>query len=191
MSRYALTAFLNLLPPWWGLAETHTHTLKKPFQLPHKLAKTARHCNTSISFCGIAYQCVASIHRESTLGKRFVRYLFTSDSKEIERDLVVRHYGLDVHNFSASQSLAPQVTHASHLAGKWWVVVTEELKGYPVEVLSYLNVKEAVETLNSYNYVHEDLCPQNLLVFQDGSLWVAILTGAGVAGQECYPLDLN
>jgi len=39
---------------------THTHTMKKPFQLPHKLAKTARHCNTSISFCGITCQCVVS-----------------------------------------------------------------------------------------------------------------------------------
>lgn len=86
---------------------------------------------------------------------------------------MVRRYGLDVHNFSTSQNLAPQVMHASHLACKWWVVAMEELKGNPVEVLSHQNVKEAVETLSSYNYVHGDLCPQNLLVFQDGSLWVA------------------
>jgi len=88
---------------------------------------------------------------------------------------VVRRYELDVHNFPASQNLAPQVMYASHLAGKWGVVVMEELKGNPVEVVSYQNVKGAIETLG--NYVHEDLCPQNLLVFQDGSLWVVDLTG--------------
>ena len=66
-----------------------------------------------------------------------------------------------------------------------------ELKGNPVEVVSYQNVKEAVETLSSYNYVHGNLCPQNLLVFQDGSLRVADFDWAGVAGQVCYPLDLN
>jgi len=69
--------------------------------------------------------------------------LFTSDSKGIQRDDVVRRYGLDVHNVPSSQNLAPPVMHASHLAGKWWVVVMEELKGNPVEVLSYQNVKEA------------------------------------------------
>ena len=124
-----------------------------------------------------------------------IRWLFEADDGE--QEIVVkfaRSYGEDVHRFLADLGLAPQLLTCTRLAGGWYAVVMEKVIGLPLQYTVDRQVKEsfqeAVRRMHEEGYVHGDLRPQNVLVFE-GKVRILDFDWAGRCGVARYPKELN
>ena len=88
--------------------------------------------------------------------------------------------GLTCISFLQARNKHQRCSYLKKLAGKWCVVVMEEISG-----------GKALTACGCGNFVHGDLCYQNILLLPDESIRVLDFDRAGICGQVKYPHNLN
>ena len=108
---------------------------------------------------------------------------------------VPRRYGEEVHRLLADHNLAPKLLRVEKLPGGWIAIVMEkivngEMINEPVSPQVQQSLKQVLHLMQTKEYVHGDLRPQNIIVAEN-KVYIIDFDWAGKEGEATYPPTLN